>query len=89
MLQENIGIIFEKQGKLDEAEQMYNQTLQIRVKVFGNDSLDVANTQKNIADIRSAQAQYEEAVKMYTSVVQIQERVVGREHPHVAATYMK
>jgi hypothetical protein len=43
---------------------MYNQTLQIRLKVFGNDSLDVANTQKNIADIRSAQAQYDEAVKM-------------------------
>ena len=59
LLQENIGIVFAQQGKLEEAEQMYNQTLQIRLKVFGDDSLDVADTQKNIADIqvRSAQAQ--------------------------------
>ena len=56
--QENIGIVFNVQGKLEEAEQMYNQALQIRVKVFGDDSLDVAKLQKNIADIRLAQAQY-------------------------------
>ena len=56
--QENIGIVFDVQGKLEEAEQMYNQALQIRVKVFGDDSLDVAKLQKNIADIRLAQAQY-------------------------------
>ena len=56
LLQENIGTVFHEQGRLEEAEQMYNQTLQIRVKMFGHDSLDVAKTQKNIASIRSAQA---------------------------------
>ena len=85
-LQENVGIIFEEQGKLEEAEQMYNQTLQIRVKVLGDTSLDVAKTQKNIADIRSAQARYDEAVEMYAGVVQIQQRVLGRNHPLTADT---
>ena len=90
LLQENIGIVFEEQGKLEEAEQMYNQTLQIRVKVFGDDSLDVAKTQKNIADIRSAQARdvckLGMYVEMYAGVVQIQQRVLGRNHPLTADT---
>ena len=86
LLKENIGIVFKEQGKLEKAEQMYNQTLQICVKVFGDDSLDVAKTQKNIADIRSAQARYDEAVEMFVGVVQIQERVLGRDHPLAADT---
>ena len=56
VLQENIGLVFEEQGKLEEAEQMYNETLQIRLKVFGEDSLQVAHTRKNIADIRKKNA---------------------------------
>ena len=87
MLQESISIVFEEQGKLEEAEQTYNQTLQIRVKVFGDDTLDVAKVQKNIADICSAPARYDEAVEMYPGVVHIQERVLGRDQPDVAATY--
>ena len=43
-----ISVILEWQGKLDDAELVYNKSLQ--VKVFGESSLDVANMQKNIAD---------------------------------------
>ena len=88
-MQGNIGIIFEQQGKLDEAEQMYNDSLEINLKVFGEDSLDVANMQKNIADVKEARGQYDEAVEMYNDVVKIQERVLGHEHLDVAATYNK
>ena len=86
LLQENIGIVFEEQGKLEEAEKMYNETLAIRLKVFGEDSIEVAKTKKNIADIRKTQGQYDEALGMYNDVVKIQERVLGHEHPHVADT---
>ena len=45
-----VTFIFEKQGKLDDAEQMYNESLQIEPKVFGKCSLDVAGTRENLAD---------------------------------------
>ena len=86
LLQENIGIVFKQQGKFEEAEQRYSETLQIRLKVFGEDSLDVAKTRMNIANIRNGQGRYDEALKIYTGVVQIQERVLGRNHLFVATT---
>ena len=89
LLQENIGIVFEQQGKFEEAEQRYSETLQIRLKVFGEDSLDVAKTRMNIANICNGQGRYDEALKIYTGVVQIQERALGRNHPLVADTYNK
>ena len=63
-MQGNIGIIFEQQGKLDEAEQIYNDSLKIKLKVFGEGSLDAENMQKNIADVKEARGQCDEAVKM-------------------------
>ena len=89
MLQGNIGIMFQQQGKLDDAEQMYNESLQIGLKVFGEGSLDVAGMLKNIADVRKAQGRYDEAVEMYTSVLQVQERLFGRNHLDVAKTHNK
>ena len=89
LLRENIGVVLEQQGKLEEAEQRYSETLQIRLKVFGEGSLDVANTRMNIANIRNRQARYNEALEIYTSMVQIQERVLGHNHPSVATTYNK
>ena len=88
-MQSNIGIVLEQQGQLEDAEQMYTESLQINLKVFGGDSLNVADVQKNIADVREAQGRYDEAVKIYTDVLQIQERVLGRNHPDVAKTYNK
>ena len=88
-LQSNIGIILEQQGRLEDAEQMYTEALQINLKVFGKDSLNVVDTQKDIADMCNAQGQYDEAVKVYTDVLQIQERVLGHNHPLVADTYNK
>ena len=89
LLQKNIGIVLEQQSKLEEAKQMYNETLQIRLKVFGEDSLQVADIRKDIADVRKMQGQYNEALEMYNGVAKIQERVLGLEHPDVATTYMK
>ena len=76
-------MVLEQQGQLEDAEQMYTESLQINLKVFGEDSLNVADVQKNIADVRAAQGRYDEAVKVYTDVLQIQERVLGRNHPDV------
>ena len=55
LLQNNIGIIFEQQGKLEDAEHMYTASLQIYLKVFSKDSLKVAGMLKKIADTRKAQ----------------------------------
>ena len=55
LLQNNISIIFKQQGKLEDAEHMYTESLQIYLKVFSKDSLKVAGMLKKIADIRKAQ----------------------------------
>ena len=86
LLQKNIGIVLGQQSKLEEATQMYNETLQIRLKVFGEDSLQVADIRKDIADIRKTQGQYNEALEMYNGVVKIQEHVLGHEHLDTANT---
>ena len=89
MLQKNIGIVLEQQDKLEEAVQMYDETLQIRLRVFGEDSPQVADIWKDIADVRKMQGRYDEALEIYTGVVKTQERVLGHEHLLVADTKHK
>ena len=64
LLQKNIGIILEQQDKLEEALQMYDEMLQIRLKVFGEDSPQVADIRKDIADVRETQGRYNEALEI-------------------------
>ena len=77
------------QGHFDDALKMYQQTLQIRVTVFGRDHPQVAVTLANIANVYQAQGLYDKALETYEKSLKIDIKVHGLDHLLVADTYNK
>jgi len=45
----NMGIMYDSQGRYEEALEAYSKSLDIKIKVLGQDSLEVAKTHNNMA----------------------------------------
>ncbi|NJL62515.1 MAG: tetratricopeptide repeat protein, partial [Methylacidiphilales bacterium] len=74
------------QGRYDEAEPMFNQALQIRLKVLGEEHPDTAASLNNLAALYKSQGRYDEAEPMFNQALQIRIKVLGEEHPHTKIT---
>eukprot|EP00286_Rhodomonas_abbreviata_P027266 CAMPEP_0181307168 /NCGR_PEP_ID=MMETSP1101-20121128/10722_1 /TAXON_ID=46948 /ORGANISM="Rhodomonas abbreviata, Strain Caron Lab Isolate" /LENGTH=64 /DNA_ID=CAMNT_0023413339 /DNA_START=63 /DNA_END=254 /DNA_ORIENTATION=+ len=57
----NIANIYKNSGKLDEALAKHEEALQIKLKIFDRDHLDVANSEYNIALLKQEQGKGSEA----------------------------
>ena len=79
-LQENIGIVLDKQGKLAEAMELYQKVLQVRVATLGPEHPDVADSKYNIAVVKEAQGDLEEARTLFLECEQIYAKVHGADH---------
>jgi len=47
----NIGMVYDSQGKYEEALEVYQKALEIRTRVFGSDHPDVANSCLGIGNV--------------------------------------
>ena len=47
----NIGMVYDSQGKYEEALEVYQKALEIRTRVFGSDHPDVANSYLGIGNV--------------------------------------
>ncbi len=60
----NIAIIYRKQGKYEEALEVYTKSLDIMTRIYGGDNhLDVAKSYNNIGNVYDSQGKYEEALE--------------------------
>jgi tetratricopeptide (TPR) repeat protein len=84
----NIGIVYEKKGDLENALVQHQKALEIRTRVFGSDHLDVAKSYNNIGNVYNRQGKYEEALEYYQKSSDIKIRVFGSDHPDVASSYL-
>jgi serine/threonine-protein kinase len=80
-LNQTLGGIYQKLGKLDRADALLRQALEQPKSLFGPDSMEVAESLVALGELRSDQAQYEEAEKLIRQGLDIDKRRLPADHP--------
>ena len=81
-----VGYYLNQQGRYREAEPYYQQSLEMRRKLLGNEHPDVATSLNNLAGLYDSQGKYEEAEPYYQQSLAMMRKLLGNEHPHVATS---
>ena len=71
------GNLFSDQGRLGEAEKMYDRALQGYEKAWGSDHTETLDTVNNLGNLYARQGRLEEAEKMYDRALQGYEKALG------------
>jgi tetratricopeptide (TPR) repeat protein len=82
----NLAVLYEAQGRYDEAQRLSWRVLAIDENVFGPEHAIVAEDLHNLAAVYHAQRKYAEAEPLYKRALAIWEKALGSEHPNVATT---
>ncbi|MGB3422128.1 MAG: tetratricopeptide repeat protein [Dolichospermum sp.] len=80
----NLAELYESQGRYNDAEPLYLQSLDIRKCQLGNDHLDVAQSLNNLAVLYESQGRYNDAEPLYLQSLDIRKHQLGNDHPDVA-----
>ncbi|KAG7289879.1 hypothetical protein NEMBOFW57_006256 [Staphylotrichum longicolle] len=75
-----LGALYADQGRLEEAEAMYNRALQGKEKALGRDHTSTLNTVNNLGALYADQGRLAEAEAMYNRALQGYEKALGRDH---------
>jgi tetratricopeptide (TPR) repeat protein len=81
-----LGRLYADQGKLDEAEKMYERALQGREKALGAEHTSTLDTVNNLGILYRNQGKLDEAEKMYKRALQGREKAFGAEHTSILNT---
>ena len=81
---DNLGSLYDSQGKYGDAEPLYRRSLAIREKALGADHPDAAQSLNNLAALYKAQGKYGDAEPLHRRALAILEKVLGSDHPAVA-----
>ncbi|KAH8587243.1 hypothetical protein B0O99DRAFT_747744 [Bisporella sp. PMI_857] len=75
-----LGNLYRDQGKLDEAEKMYQRALQGYEMALGAEHTSTLTTVNNLGNLYTVQGKLDEAEKMYQRALQGYEMALGAEH---------
>ncbi|KAN0077448.1 HET domain containing protein [Elaphomyces granulatus] len=81
-----LGVFYRNQGKLDEAEKMYQRALQGTEKALGPDHTSTLTTVNNLGLLYANQGKLDEAEKMYQRALQGAEKALGPDHTSTLTT---
>ncbi len=76
----NLGLLYADQGKMVEAEKMYQRALDGKEKVWGPEHTSTLNTVNNLGILYKGQGKLVEAEKMYQRALDRKEKAWGPEH---------
>ncbi|GFO74223.1 hypothetical protein BPLS_P0766 [Bathymodiolus platifrons methanotrophic gill symbiont] len=77
----NQALLYYNQGLYEQAEPLYQRTLEIREKAFGAEHPNVAASLNNLALLYCNQGLYEQADPLYQRALEIYEKALGAVHP--------
>ena len=83
-LYQNLGDIYEKLGKFEQADSLLQAALEQRKSAFGADSREAAETLIEIGLLRDAQGKYEDAERFVRQGLTIDKQRLSPNHPSVA-----
>ena len=78
----NIGLVYDSQGKYDDALDYYQKSLKIKITAVGSDHPDVAISKFNIASLLRNMDKAAESKQMFTEAAGIFRAALGADHPH-------
>jgi tetratricopeptide (TPR) repeat protein len=81
-----LGNLYRNQGKLKEAEEMYQLTLKGYEKAWGSEHTSTLDTVNNLGVLYSGQGKLKEAEEMYQRALKGKEKAWGSEHPSTLDT---
>lgn len=81
---DNLGLVYQKQGKLPAAEQLFRRALAIDEKIFGKSHANVSRDLLNLAILQTESGRYVDAEASFKAALAIDEQVGDPEHPFVA-----
>jgi serine/threonine-protein kinase len=81
---QNLGSIYQKLGKFDQADSLLRRALEQRKSLFGADSPEVAESLVALGLLRSDQAQLEQAEQLARQGLEMTKRHLPPNHPAVA-----
>jgi tetratricopeptide (TPR) repeat protein len=79
-----IGRLWDDQGRYREAGSIYEQILEKRQKLLGQEHPSVATSLNDLAVIYDTQGRYEEAEALQIHALLMRKKLLGQEHPDVA-----
>ena len=83
-LYQNLGSIYQKLGKFEQANSLLQSSLEERTRLFGQDSPEVAENLVALGLLRDDQAQYAEAERLVRQGLDIDTRHLSANHPALA-----
>ena len=78
--QNNIALVYEQQGMLEKALEMHSAVLETRTRVFGANSLHVADTRYNMASLHKERGERDVASQLFLECEAIYAKVYGPDH---------
>ncbi|MDX1567095.1 MAG: tetratricopeptide repeat protein, partial [Longimicrobiales bacterium] len=81
----NHGALLVEMDRLDEAEPVLLEALEIRRRLYGARHPEVAPTLNHLANVRLRAGDYEEAEALYRELLSWSSDVLGEEHPMITA----
>ena len=79
-----LGGLYQKLGKLDEADSLLHSAIEQRKSLFGADSREVAESLVALGSLRDAQAKYDDAERLVRQGLEMSKRHLPPDHPDVA-----
>jgi hypothetical protein len=77
----NLASIYINQGRLNKAESLQIQVLEMRRRVLGQEHPDTLSSMNNLTLIYINQGRLSEADSLQMQVLEMRQRVLGKEHP--------
>ncbi|MBD1213470.1 MAG: ATP-binding protein, partial [Dolichospermum circinale Clear-D4] len=81
---DGLALLYYFQGRYNDAEPLFLQSLDIRKRQLGNDHPHVASSLNNLARLYDSQGRYNDAEPLYLQSLDIRKRQLGNDHPDVA-----
>jgi tetratricopeptide (TPR) repeat protein len=83
----NLGTVYYKQNKFDEARQNYEKALKIRLQCLPPTHPDIAQSHSNVGAVLRAQGDYANALLSFTIALEIKSASLPADHPSLAITF--
>ncbi|MEL6607134.1 MAG: tetratricopeptide repeat protein, partial [Bacteroidota bacterium] len=77
----NLGLVYDSQGKYEAAEECHKKALAIREKTLGKDHHTVATDWNNLGSVYYSQGNYEAAEECHKKALTIATQSLGKDHP--------
>jgi tetratricopeptide (TPR) repeat protein len=82
----NLALLYNSQGKYEAAEPLYQQALELRKRILGENHPEYANSLNNLAGLYDSQGKYEAAEPLYQQGLELTKRILGENHPQYATS---